>query len=118
MAIQIRKAVALLFACVAFVILLSTENSTSNNLSRNLKSIRVARGKQNPKPYQKQIDHHKGKKGFENRMQRMQKKNESMSHQQMKDGFAENQMQKDNLDKEWIKEQQDKIEAEKKNIKG
>lgn len=118
MAIQIRKAVALLFACVAFVILLSTENSTSNNLSRNLKSIRVSRGKQNPKPYQKQIDHHKGKKGFENRMKRMQKNNENMSHQQMKDGFAANQMQKDNLDKEWIKEQQDKIEAEKKNIKG
>ena len=80
--------------------------------------MRVTRGKQNPKPYQKQIDHIKGKKGFENRMKRMQKNNENMSHQQMKDGFEANAMQKENLDKEWIKEQQDKIEAAKKNIKG
>ncbi|GFH55028.1 predicted protein [Chaetoceros tenuissimus] len=118
MAIQIRKAAALLLACVAFVILLSTQNSTSKNLSRNLKSMRVSRGKQNKKPYLKQIEHHQSKKGYENRMKRMQKKNEDMSKQQMKDGFAANQLQKDNLDKEWVKEQQDKIEAEKKNIKG
>ena len=118
MAIQIKRAAALLLACVALVILLSTENSTSKNLSRNLTSMRVTRGKQHTKPYQKQIDHIKEKKGFENRMKRTQKNNENMSHQQMKDGFAANQMQKDNLDKEWIKEQQDKIEAEKKNIKG
>lgn len=114
MAIQIRKTAVLLLACVAFVILLSNENSVINSLGRNLKSMRVSRGKQFSKPY----DHGRNKR-HDDKMKRMKRENDERKKdkQRMKDMYEANEFQKDNLDKDWIKEQQKKIAEEEQKMK-
>ena len=116
MAIQIKRAAAILLSCVMFVILLSKDNSSSaiTSFGRNLKSIKVSRGRQFSKPYE-----HKRNKRFDDKMKRMKRENDEIAKdkQRMKDMYEANQLQKENLDNDWIKEQQEKIAEEEQKMK-
>ena len=76
--------------------------------------MKVSRGKQFDKPYA-----HKRNERFDKKMRQHKRDNEDIAKdkQRMKDMYEANQLQKENLDKEWIKEQQAKIAEEEQKMK-